>query len=131
MRLTIVLPSRVALDEPVAKVRGRGRRGAFCLLPRHVDVWVMLVPGILSYEASGAEHFVALDGGTLVKIGGKVRVSTPHLVQSGELGELRDAVAHTFAVQDERQRQAQAALRRMEADFIRRFLDLQDYSYGA
>ena len=90
----------------------------------------MLVPGILSYEADGNEHFLAIDGGTLVKTGSEVRVSTPHLVQAGKLGELRAAVVQTFAAQDERQRRAQAALRRMEADFVHHFLNVQEERYG-
>lgn len=125
MQLKVLLPARVAVDERVRKVTAQGTQGEFCLLPRHVDFVASLAPGLLSFEsAAGAESFLALDGGLLVKCGEEVLVSTPRAVR-GSLGELKRAVDESFKRLNEREAQARSALEKMEADFVRRFIELQ------
>ena len=76
MRLKILLPAEILVDEPVIKVIAEAENGSFCLLPRHIDFVAALVPGILCFcTADGAEHFVAIDEGTLVKCSEQVLVS--------------------------------------------------------
>ena len=76
MRLRILLPTHVEIDEEVDKVSAEGLEGAFCLLPRHLDWVAGLVPSLLSYEQDGQERFLAVNGGILVKCGDEVAVST-------------------------------------------------------
>ncbi len=77
MRLRILLPTRVLLDETVEKLSGESARGSFTVLPRHIDFVTQLVPGILSYvpEQSEGETYLALDEGILVKVGDQLLVS--------------------------------------------------------
>ncbi|MDY6909404.1 MAG: hypothetical protein SWC40_05625 [Thermodesulfobacteriota bacterium] len=64
MRLRILLPTEILLEEPVRKIVAEAPNGFFCLLPRHVDFVTALVLGILSYEAEdGRERFAAMDEG--------------------------------------------------------------------
>jgi F-type H+-transporting ATPase subunit epsilon len=37
MRLKVLLPTMVLVDEAVSKVVAEAENGAFCLLPKHVD----------------------------------------------------------------------------------------------
>ena len=61
MQLKVLLPARVAVDEPVRKVTAQGTQGEFCLLPRHVDFVASLAPGLLSFEsAAGFGEFAYL-----------------------------------------------------------------------
>jgi F-type H+-transporting ATPase subunit epsilon len=123
MKLAVFLPAEVFLDVPVVKVVAVGPAGSFCLLPRHIDFVTALVPGLLSYRSpEGAEHFLAVEGGLLVKLGDQVRVATRHAVV-GALGELRAAVERMLVVVDERERATHSAVARLEAGFIRKFLD--------
>lgn len=124
MKLTILTPVRVEVDQEARKVCAEGQHGAFCVLPRHVDFVAALVPGLLSFEAGGRETFVAVDGGTAVKCGQEVRVSTPRAVR-GPLGELSRAIDEEFRKLSEREAEARTALEKMRADFLRRFMELQ------
>jgi F-type H+-transporting ATPase subunit epsilon len=125
VRLKVLLPSEVLLDEEVAKVVAEAENGSFALLPRHIDFVSALVPGILSYESSeGEERFLAVDGGILVKAGPEVLVSTLNAVISTSLQELRETVETQFRVLSEQETSARSALARLEMGFIRRFLEL-------
>ena len=86
MRLKVLLPSEILVDQEVAKVIAEGQNGEFCLLPRHVDFLSALVPGIFLYATpDGREQFLAVDEGILVKCGLEVLVSTRNAVSGAEL----------------------------------------------
>jgi F-type H+-transporting ATPase subunit epsilon len=126
MNLKILLPAEVLLDEEVTKVTAEAQNGSFCLLPRHVDFVAALVPGLLSFEnEEGKEIFVAVDEGVLVKYGQDVLVSTRNAVRGGELGELRRIVEERFMVLDDKEKTARTAMAKIEAGFVRRFLEIQ------
>jgi F-type H+-transporting ATPase subunit epsilon len=128
VRLRVILPTHGQIDEKVDKVIAEGRDGAFCLLPRHVDLAASLVPGILAFrKESGEEVYHAVNGGILTKCGDEVRVSTPAAVGERSLGELERAVEEQFRSLDERERRARAAVAKIEADFIRGFLEMEDH----
>ena len=123
MRLKIFQPSMLFLDEEVSKVVGEGPEGSFGILPRHIDMTAALVPGILEYtHERGAETFIALNGGILIKQGDQVLISTRMAVK-GELGALESAV-HTFLTEmDEKEKKTRSAVAKLEADFVRRFVE--------
>ena len=130
MRLTVLLPTEILVDEEVAKVVAEAQNGSFCLLPRHIDFVAALVPGLLSFvkTADGAEEFLAADEGLLVKCGPQVLVSTRQAVRGEELGLLRETVEKTFKVLTDQEKRARTALANLEANFIRRFLKLEEYA---
>jgi F-type H+-transporting ATPase subunit epsilon len=126
MRLKVLLPAEVAVDEEVEKVVAEAENGFFCLLPRHVDFVAALAPGLLSFETpEGREVFLAVDEGILVKCKGDVLVSTRNAIRGPDLGELRKAVEEQFTVLDEREKMARSAVAKIEASFVRRFLEIQ------
>jgi F-type H+-transporting ATPase subunit epsilon len=128
MRLKVLLPSEVLLDAAVTKVIAEAENGAFCLLPRHIDFVAALVPGLLSFETEDErEEFLAVDEGILVKCGVQVLVSTRQAVRGPDLGSLRQAVDEQFRIVDEQERKARAAAARLEADLVRRFLELEPH----
>ena len=121
--LKIFQPSDVVLNQTVEKVVAEGPGGAFGILPRHLDMATALSPGILSYWRNGGEEtFLAVNGGILVKQGEEVRIAT-RMAISGELGALRAAVDRFLNDVDERERKARSAVARLEADFVRRFVE--------
>jgi F-type H+-transporting ATPase subunit epsilon len=125
MRLKILLPSHIFLDEEIQKVVAEAENGHFCLLPRHADFAAALVPGILSYiSAQREESFVAVDEGVLVKCGSEVLVSTHNAVTGQRLGELRQTVDEVFRRLDEQEKKTRTALAKMEAEFARRCWEL-------
>ncbi len=130
MRLKVLLPTEVLVDEEVVKVTAEAENGSFCLLPRHIDFVAALVPGLLAFvkSANGAEEFLAVDEGILVKCGPEVMVSTRQAVRGPELGRLKATVAKTFKVRTDQEKRARSALANQEANFIRRFLKLEEYA---
>jgi F-type H+-transporting ATPase subunit epsilon len=126
MKLRIFLPTRILLEREVATVTARGPHGAFGLLPRHIDMVSALSPGLLGYRrsADAEEEFVAIDRGILVKQGDEVRVSVRNAVADAPLEELSELVEQHFTVLDEQERKVKSAVARLEADFLRRFMEI-------
>lgn len=130
MRVKLIVPSGVLVEQPAAKLVAEARNGSFCLLPRHVDFAAALVPGILTLTADdGTETFFAIDEGLLVKRGENVRVSTWNALQD-KLGELKQAVLEQFREQDEQEQAARLALDRLEANLVQQVLDWDGRRYG-
>jgi F-type H+-transporting ATPase subunit epsilon len=132
MRLKIALPTRLLYDADVRKVSGEAVDGSFTLLPRHIDFVTSLVPGILFCDTAGEnaeEVFFAVDEGILVKRGPDVLVSTRNAVCSADLASLHRTVREHFETLDEQERRARSALVRLEADFVRRYLELEGDAY--
>lgn len=126
MKLKVLLPTEVLINEEVTKVVAEAENGSFCLLPRHVDFLANLVPGLFSFVTSqGVEQFLAVDEGILVKCGPEVLVSTRNAVRGPDLGRLEQTVGKSFSVLDDREKLARSAFAKLEASFIRRFMDLE------
>lgn len=126
MRIKIQTPNEVVVDRVVTKVTAEGENGCFCLLPRHIDFLAALVPGLLSYVDGDAEreHFVAVGEGLLVKRDDTVLVSVRQAVPGGNLGELQRTIREQFASIDDRERATHAAVAKLEASFLRGYLEL-------
>jgi F-type H+-transporting ATPase subunit epsilon len=132
MRLKIALPTRLLYDGEVRKISGEATNGSFTLLPRHIDFVTALVPGILFFETSGDatdEIFYAVDEGILIKCRSEVLVSTRNAARSTDLASLHRTVREHFETLDEQERRARSALVRLEADFVRRYLELGGERY--
>ncbi|MDY6839587.1 MAG: F0F1 ATP synthase subunit epsilon [Thermodesulfobacteriota bacterium] len=128
MRLKVLLPKEVLVDRKVTKVVAEGENGFFCLLPRHVDFLSALVPGLLSFVSmGGAEEFLAVDEGILIKCGPEVLVSTRNAVRGPNLGTLKQTIETSFRHQDEQEELTRSAFAKLEANFIRRLMDLEKY----
>lgn len=125
MWLEVLTPTEILLAETVQKVVAEAQNGSFCLLPRHIDFAAALVPSLLAYvNEAGQERFMAVDEGILVKQGSKVRVSTRQAVKGEQLESLKQRVDQQFKHLDEREKQLRSSLARLEADFVRRFVEL-------
>jgi F-type H+-transporting ATPase subunit epsilon len=128
MNLKILLPSKVLIEEKVIKVIAEAQNGYFCLLPRHIDFVTALVPGILSYQSEkGEEIFLAVDEGVLIKFGQEVLVSTRNAMRSPDLDQLKRTVEKEFKTLDEHEKVARSAVAKIEANFLRRFLEIQEH----
>ena len=130
MRLKILLPERILMNEEVQKVSAEGEDGSFTLLPKHVDFASSLVPGLVSFvDKDGHEGFLAAEQGILVKCGSEVMISTRVAVLGDELGTLEQIIDERFKVIDERERKTRSALAKMEADLSRRFFEWSSGRY--
>jgi len=127
MRLKLLTPTEVVVDEAVVKISAEGAAGLFCLLPRHRDWVAALVPGLLGFVApDGSETFVAVDQGVLVKCADEVLVAVRRAVRDCDLTCLREVVDKRFRHFDDEEKAARSAIARLEAGVIRRFLEMHE-----
>lgn len=126
MKVKILLPTSIFLDQEVKKIVAQGLGGSFCLLPRHIDCTNALVPGIITLESGdGQLAYYAVSEGILVKIGPQVLISVRDAVRGETLEELKRAVDNQFLLVMRQEEASRAALKKLEADTIRRFMELK------
>ena len=127
MNLKILLPFKIFADiAGVSRIVAQTQAGSFGLLPHRLDCAAALEPGILIYEtASGAEVFVAIDGGVLVKTGPDVLVSVRRAIGGVDLGHLRQAVEQEFLTLGGREQSVRMVMAKLETGFLRRFKMVQ------
>ena len=126
--LKILLPGKTFLKREVKKITAEAENGWFCLLPKHVDFTTSLTPGILLLTTSeGKDVVLAIDEGILVKYGKEVVISTRNAIEGEDLGELKNRVEEIFIKTDEKEKDAQIALSKLETDFVRSFLNLETH----
>ena len=63
IRLKLVTPGRLLLDEEVDEVTAPGALGEFGVLPKHISFLTLLEVGEMSYKQGGERHHLALSGG--------------------------------------------------------------------
>jgi F-type H+-transporting ATPase subunit epsilon len=63
IRLRVVTPARLVLDEEVDEVTAVGELGEFGVLPNHIDFLTTLVPGELTYKQGAKKQALAISGG--------------------------------------------------------------------
>lgn len=127
MKLKVMLPSQVFLDIGVQKITAEGENGFFGLLPLHVDFVTSLASGIVSFhDENGQEHHMAVMEGVLVKKGDTVFISTRRAVKDKDLTSLKNTVENDFLKQKQKEKNMRTSASRIEAGFIRRFLEFQN-----
>lgn len=130
MRMKVMLPTKVFIDEEVTKITAEAADGMFCLLPRHIDFLSALVPSILSFETpDGQERFLAIDEGILLKHESDVLVSTRHAVDGNNLGALHQTIQEQFLELNDLEKTARSASIRLESDLVHRFMELREHGY--
>jgi F-type H+-transporting ATPase subunit epsilon len=128
MNLKVMIPTRIFLDTRVQKLTAEGVNGSFGLLPNHVDFVSALARGILSFhDEHGREQHVAVMEGVLVKKGDTLLISTRRAVRDPDLATLKDTVEKEFFKEQEKEKNMRTSASRIEARFIRRFLEFQDH----
>lgn len=63
IRLKVVTPGRLLLDEEVDEVTAPGVKGEFGVLPNHISFLTLLEPGEMSYKQGATKRFLAVSGG--------------------------------------------------------------------
>jgi F-type H+-transporting ATPase subunit epsilon len=124
MNLHILTPERVVLTAETGKITVEAANGHRTFLPRHIDFVTALIPGILFFDHHEGEQFVGVDEGILVKCGSEVLVSVRNAVVDNDLGNLEKLIRERFRKLDEHEIATRAALNALEADMVRRFIEL-------
>ena len=123
MRLKLILPYKTILDKEVEKITAPGSNGEFQILPKHIDGTWTLSSGILTIETDKKSYY-AINAGVVVKQGDIVYLSTFQAIPGDSLRDLGKTVKENLEVLDEREKKAREVLLRLEADTIRRFMEI-------
>mgnify|MGYP003580122685 CR=1 FL=1 len=63
IRLRVVTPTSLVIDEEVDEVTAPGELGEFGVLPNHIAFLSTLVPGVLTYKQGAKNQILAISGG--------------------------------------------------------------------
>ncbi|HEX2260755.1 MAG TPA: F0F1 ATP synthase subunit epsilon [Candidatus Binatia bacterium] len=85
IRLRVVTPSRLLLDDVVDEVTAPGALGEFGVLPDHIAFLTLLVPGEMSYKEGTARHYLAVSGGYAEVLDNVMTVLAPAAEFAGEI----------------------------------------------
>jgi len=89
IRLRIVTPSRLMLDEEVDEVTAIGELGEFGVLPNHIAFLSTLVPGELSYKQGATKRVLAVSGGYAEVLDNVMTVLAPAAEFAAEIDSAR------------------------------------------
>ena len=125
MRLKILLPFQVFLDvDHVTRLVVEDRGGSFGILPHRLDCVAALSTGLLTFETSEGEVFVAMDQGLLVKTGPEVLVTLRQARSGADPGLLREAIERDFQTRNSAERELRTFVAKMESAFLHRMAEL-------
>jgi F-type H+-transporting ATPase subunit epsilon len=127
MKLKILVPTEILVDDKVSTLTAMGLEGSFCIKPAHIDYISILVPGLLYYYSIDQDElsYLAVDRGILIKQGEEVFVSVRNAVISKDIGRLHKLVKIRFSTLDQQQRKVRTAIAKLESDFVHRFMELK------
>jgi F-type H+-transporting ATPase subunit epsilon len=123
MKLKVLVPDRILVDQEVSRIVAWDRDGSFCLLPRHTDYVSAMSPGLLSFEVNdGYAEFLAVDEGVLVKQGSDVLVATRRAVSEPELEALKVSLREKIVALDEEELRTRSVIAELEADCVKQYV---------
>jgi len=120
IRLRVVTPTRLVLDEEVDEVTAPGELGEFGVLPNHIAFLTTLIPGVLTYKQGAKTQAVAVSGGYAEVLDNVMTVLAttaefPWEIDVARTQRAREQAEKTLAVlnyEDNNFKMAEAALQR-------------------
>jgi F-type H+-transporting ATPase subunit epsilon len=129
MKLKIITPDRVVVDETVDAVYGQAIDGSFGVLPKHIPMVTPLEVSLVEYVKSGQRHKATVMGGILRTDGDEVVVLSDAAEKSDEIDKLRAEQSRQRAEARLRERDASIDALRAEMALKRALLRLKATSY--
>ncbi|MCX7881363.1 MAG: ATP synthase F1 subunit epsilon [Patescibacteria group bacterium] len=120
LNLKIITPRKIVLEEEVLSVSAPSLMGEITILPRHINLFSLLVEGILKIKKkNNEEEYLAIGGGYLETNGKEVNVLISRAYRQDEIDEkkIKEAIEEakrilSQAKTSEEKNQAATMLRR-------------------
>lgn len=127
MRLRIVTPLSVVVDEEAESLRAEDASGSFGIRPGHAPFLTALSVSILSWKTAGLERFCALRGGVLTVTpsttgGSTVAIATREAVAGDDLATLDAEVLTRFQTDADEERVEHVEVMRLQMNAIRKVI---------
>ena len=127
MLLTVLTPLGVVLKTKALKVTMETLNGYYTLLPKHVDFISALGPNIVQYyDENSNEKYVACHNGIVVKKGSSVTISVQDAILGDKLDELEVSLAKAYKQNEEKRKELNTAMARLELGIVRGFGRLRE-----
>lgn len=126
MKLRILTPSEVILEQDVAHVTAEDPTGSLGIRRGHAALITPLVPGIvIARSESGSERYVAVNGGVMLVDGNTVEIVARQAVAGTNTAELEAEVVARFENDDDDDRANRAAFEKLRISFLRGVVELE------
>jgi F-type H+-transporting ATPase subunit epsilon len=123
MRLTIVTPLAVVVDEEIDSLCAEDASGSFGILEGHAPFMTALAISILSWNRSEGEGFCAVRGGALtVSAKSHIAIATREAVAGDDLATLDAEVLSRFQSEADQERIEHVETTRLQMHVIRRMI---------
>ena len=93
LELEVATPERLLVREPASEVQVPGKNGYMGILPGHANLLSQLGIGVLDYVAGGHRRYLAVAGGFLEVVPGRVRVLADAAERAEEIDVARARAA--------------------------------------
>jgi F-type H+-transporting ATPase subunit epsilon len=123
LRLKIITPKKIVLEEEVLSVTAPAETGEITILPKHIRLFTLLVEGIIKIKKPNEEDYLAIGGGYLQTDGQELNILVSRAYGQKEIDEkltekaIEEAKKIISLTKDRQQRvEAAALLRRSIVD---------------
>lgn len=123
MRLQIVTPLSVVVDEDIDSLRAEDASGSFGILSGHAPFLTALAVSIVSWRRNEKERFCAVRGG-VITVGGDVAIAiaTREAVAGDDLATLDTDVLARYLSDEDEERTEHVETVRLQLNAIRRMI---------
>jgi len=87
LKLKIITPKKVALEEDVLSVTVPSESGEITILPKHMGLFTLLVEGIIKIKKTGGEDYLSIGGGYLQTDGEELNILVSRAYGQDEVDE--------------------------------------------
>jgi F-type H+-transporting ATPase subunit epsilon len=123
MRLRIVTPLSVVVDEEADSLRAQDASGSFGIQPGHAPFLTALAVSILRWKNDGTQRFCALRGGVLTVTGSTtVAISTRAAVVGDDLATLDAEALTRFQSEADEERVEHVETLRLQMNAVRQMI---------
>ncbi len=124
MKLRVLTPTEVILEQDVVHVTAEDSTGSLGIRSGHAALVTPLVPGVVMARGTdGTERYVAVNGGVMLVGGDTIEVVSRHAVADNDLHHLQDTVVAGFEKEVQGDRTNRAAFEKLRMSFMRGVLD--------
>lgn len=125
MKLSIFLPFCKLLEiDNVTKIQFETKTGNYGILPNRLDFTAAVIPGILYYESSNQDHWIAIDEGIVIKANEDIMVSVHDAVEADTLEELESVIEKEFLLLDKNEQLIRISIAKLEGNYFQRLKEM-------
>ncbi len=120
MKLRVLTPTEVILEQDVTHVTAEDPTGSLGIRPGHAALVTPLVPGVVqARSSSGQEKFVAVNGGVMLVAGDRVEIVSRQAVAGNDRHHLESSVIAGFEKETREDQTDRVAFEKLRVSFMR------------